>query len=390
VSSLSNIIKLAVAPDQAHVVAVTEDKCVRVFSIGNDGTLAELSQRVMPKRPCAVAFLPDSSTLIIGDKFGDVYSLPLIATDMPHQPADAEAEEPTPAQVFKPSATNLTVHTQRNRRALESQMKQKLVQPKKEPLAFEQELLLGHVSMLTDAVFATREVDGRQRGCIITADRDEHIRVSRGPPQAHIIEGYCLGHKEFVSNICLIPGTDLLVSGGGDDWLGIWDWPSFTLKAKVNVRTFSLENSEKIAVSGLWSVPCHDKPDESLLCVAVERQPWLLVYSTSALLTGMQARPKLLSTGQKNVLGVSYVDERLVVSVDERGEGQARLLAYQSSTGSANSVSAERDVAFDKLLEQVNSPSGVEEDTKTIDGLLYSTANLRKRGGWDEGQQDEA
>lgn len=39
------VIKLTVAPDQQHVVAVTEDKGVRVLSIDENGALVELSQR---------------------------------------------------------------------------------------------------------------------------------------------------------------------------------------------------------------------------------------------------------------------------------------------------------------------------------------------------------
>lgn len=54
---------------------------------------------------------------------------------------------------------------------------------------FEHKLLLGHVSMLTDIALVV--LNGRNY--IITADRDEHIRISRGIPQSHIIEGFCLG-----------------------------------------------------------------------------------------------------------------------------------------------------------------------------------------------------
>ena len=47
-----NIIKLTASPDGKHAVAVTEDKCVRVFSISpRSGALLELSERCMPKRP---------------------------------------------------------------------------------------------------------------------------------------------------------------------------------------------------------------------------------------------------------------------------------------------------------------------------------------------------
>jgi tRNA (guanine-N(7)-)-methyltransferase subunit TRM82 len=227
---LTNIIKLTVSNDQLHAVAVTEDKCVRVFSIQTDGGIVELSQRTMPKRPCALEVLPDNDTIICGDKFGDVYSLPLLPSDESEKEA-VEAKAAQAAQeaknaelraqgLFQPSATNLTVHTKRNLRSLESQQKQKLFTPRKEVLAFEHKLLLGHVSMLTDATFAVREVEGKSRGYIITTDRDEHIRISRAAPQSHIIEGFCLGHTEYVSKVCLVPGTDFLVSGGGDDWIG--------------------------------------------------------------------------------------------------------------------------------------------------------------------------
>jgi len=184
-----NVIKLVVSPDQQHVVAVTDDKCVRVFSVDGDGELVELSRRYMPKRPCAIQILPDNATILCGDKFGDVYSLPLFpGTGAEAQSATAESRNeatvPKDASAklpaFKPSASNLTVHTKRNRRALEAQLAQKDFTSRKEPLQFEHKLLLGHVSMLTDLTFATQEVEGRQRGYIITADRDEHIRISRG------------------------------------------------------------------------------------------------------------------------------------------------------------------------------------------------------------------
>ena len=106
-------------------------------------------------------------------------------------------------------------------KALQNQMRQTQKASEKLEPNFERKLLLGHVSMLTHISLV--EYEGRSY--IITADRDEHIRISRGIPQPHIIEGYCLGHTEFVSRLCF-PATrpNLLISGGGDDELYIWDW----------------------------------------------------------------------------------------------------------------------------------------------------------------------
>ena len=221
----------------------------------------------MARRPCAITITNDDSTILCADKFGDVYSLPLLMS-----PGDGETEtketEPEPEKQFKPSASVLTVHSGRNRKVLEEQIKQagSGKTKSKEPLKFKHELLLGHVSMLTDIAYAN--VDGR--GYIFTADRDEHIRISRGPPQGHIIEGFCHGHEEFVSKLCLV-SSGRLVSGGGDANLFVWDWLNYRLLETVCIREAVLqflrahpeissnsiedENSFKTAVSGIWAVP---------------------------------------------------------------------------------------------------------------------------------------
>jgi len=51
------------------------------------------------------------------------------------------------------------------------------------------QLVLGHTSLLTSFTLSEDE------RYIITADRDEHIRIS-WYPQSYCIEGYCLGHKK--------------------------------------------------------------------------------------------------------------------------------------------------------------------------------------------------
>jgi tRNA (guanine-N(7)-)-methyltransferase subunit TRM82 len=50
-------------------------------------------------------------------------------------------------------------------------------------------LILGHASLLTSFVLTEDE------RYIISADRDEHIRVS-WYPQGYVIEMFCLGHKK--------------------------------------------------------------------------------------------------------------------------------------------------------------------------------------------------
>lgn len=186
----------------------------------------------MPKRPSSIALTLDNTAILSADKFGDVYLLPLITKDEPSQssPQSTLSTPATPAtpatpQPFKPQANQLTVHTKRNLRALANQKKiqERASAAERGPaMAFEHSLLLGHVSMLT-AIVTTVRPDGRPY--IVTADRDEHIRVSRGLPLAHVVETFCLGHGEFISRLCVPPGRpEVLLSGGGDDHLFVWDW----------------------------------------------------------------------------------------------------------------------------------------------------------------------
>jgi hypothetical protein len=190
--------------------------------------------RIMPKRPCALVITEDDSTIISADKFGDVYSLPLIPTEPSETPLSAaQTPESTLAKPFVPAANEFTIHSQRNRKALENQKRQSNRPSGKLEPAFEHNLLLGHVSLLTDMALATSE--GRKY--IITADRDEHIRVSRGIPQAYIIEGFCLGHTDFITRLCVPENRPhLLVSGGGDDDFFLWDWRNGQIVSKGDLK----------------------------------------------------------------------------------------------------------------------------------------------------------
>jgi len=200
----------------------------------------------MPKRPCAVVLTPDDSKILCADKFGDVYSLPLmgqtqeIAVAGPRENATSASKSHAPLQNrFVPAATSLTVHTKGNREALRQQQKITNAKAEKKALNFDYKLLLGHVSLLTDvACVSMTSPLGKSRDYILTSDRDEHIRVSRGEPQAHIIEGYCLGHSDFVSKLCVLPAyPHLLISGGGDNYLLLWDWLAGEVQQRIDLKT---------------------------------------------------------------------------------------------------------------------------------------------------------
>lgn len=95
-------------------------------------------------------------------------------------------------------------------------------EPEKKP-----DLLLGHLSMLLDVMVTN---DNKH---IISADRDEKIRVSMFPNSYNIVS-YCLGHTKFVTNIAELPKEGFLISGGGDGYLRIWNYKTGTEMMSIN------------------------------------------------------------------------------------------------------------------------------------------------------------
>ncbi|KAE8739361.1 hypothetical protein FOCC_FOCC015132 [Frankliniella occidentalis] len=132
----------------------------------NDWTLA--SERYMPKTATSMKFTPDSHAIVIVDKAGDAVLFSM------------------------------------------------------QELQKEGEVILGHLSMLLDVIITA---NGKQ---ILTCDRDEKIRVSHFPNAYNIIS-YCLGHKEFVSSISLLPhNPTLLLSSSGDGTIQLWNYSQGT------------------------------------------------------------------------------------------------------------------------------------------------------------------
>ncbi|KAI5477966.1 tRNA (guanine-N7-)-methyltransferase subunit Trm82 [Pseudohyphozyma bogoriensis] len=174
---------LAVTKDSKHLVSTGEDKLLVVSELPS---LKELSKRELIKRANAVA-LTDKDEIVIGDKFGDVYTYPL--TPLP--PAD----------------------------------------PPTKPLP-----ILGHVSML-NALLLLPTSAASPRPLIATGDSDAHVRLSRFP-SGHIIDKYLWGAKKFVASFALIEDGErkVLVSAGGDKELWLHDLEKGELVGQVEVE----------------------------------------------------------------------------------------------------------------------------------------------------------
>ena len=142
--------------------------------------------------------MQETNDVLVSDKVGDCYLYPVIPNELDasvekHKKLDVQAD-PT----LNPEAT----------------------------------YLLGHVSVLTQHVMT--EVEGRKY--LITADRDEHIRVTRYP-DTFVIERYLFGTDGFVSSIHIPVGSpDLLISGGGEGILRVWNWREGRQVGTVDIR----------------------------------------------------------------------------------------------------------------------------------------------------------
>jgi len=174
----SLIRQIASSPDGSHVATVSDDKVLRVYSIE---PLQLLSSRPLSKRASHISFAGPTDILVT-DKVGDVYRYPL---------------EPRTSAKPRPTATELASD------------------PSKNPDA---DLMLGHVSLITQHLITP---DGKR---IITADRDEHIRISRYP-RADVVDKFLFGSNGFISALHIPQSRpDVLITAGGENSMRFWDW----------------------------------------------------------------------------------------------------------------------------------------------------------------------
>lgn len=327
----------------------------------------------MPKRPCAISMADSDSTILLADKFGDVYAIPLLEEVIQPRP-----ENPTAAQLAKEERERL------------AEVKRKRTEISHD-LPFTAQLLLGHVSMLVDILAVTVSEEGKDRTYVLTADRDEHIRVSRYP-QCFVIEGFCLGHEAFVTKM-LAPSWDKtqLISGGGDEFLLRWDWRNRVVLEKVDVADLVRgvvggkvgggkhdhgdaersggEKEFKITVVGMWEVP-----GLKTLAVAFESVPAVYIFTLGSSLVHSVTLPL---SGHPLDVAVDTPNNAFYVSVVPTSEGAPTIEKFIHVAGQWENVTEGNDTVG-KIVEKTDEAQFVGDEKMLNEGLLYATGLLRK------------
>ncbi|CAG0891679.1 unnamed protein product [Darwinula stevensoni] len=224
-----------VSPNGKFLATVDSVKQLTVWDVSTWGV-----QHVwaLQKRAYCIQWNRDSSSLLLADKAGDVYSYSV------------------------------------------------------EPYKAAGSLILGHVSMLMDMAL-TKEED-----YIVTCDRDEKIRVSHYP-NAYDIHGFCLGHTECVLQLEFLPeDANILISSSADCTIRFWDYHKcqelFCLDCRGSIEK-QLKLNMKIETSEKKKQPDHPPIQRFLmwrkyLLVSIYKVPVIFLYEVERTKTGISVQ----------------------------------------------------------------------------------------------------
>ena len=183
-----------------------------------------------------------------------------------------------------------------------------------------------------------------------------------------------------------------MVSGGGDGWVGVWDWPHFKLRRRLEGFTSATRNAAEqngvspVAVSGIWTISAEiHGSSETVVAVACEGAPELACFAVSDFCR--DSDELALCDIQKfgaPVLDITCAGTTLLVSLDARKLGErARIRAFRLRGERPGQIVAEPDSDMDAKLQSINSVNSAVVDETRLDDLLLAVEKLRKRANQD-------
>ncbi|KAG5282800.1 hypothetical protein AALO_G00034750 [Alosa alosa] len=244
----SDAVLAVAASPSGRLLALTDDR-KRLLLLATEPDWHLQSCRWVTRRCTALAFSPDEESVWVADKSGDVYSF---STKLTHTPGD---------------------------------------------------LQLGHLSMLLALVVTA---DDRY---VITADRDEKIRVSH-KAAPHNIQSFCLAHTEFVSTLIVPPGhPDRLLSGSGDGSVKLWEYANGQRLQSLDLQ--EMHQEERVCIK---RITC--SPDGQNIAVLCDRLPRLQLFEMK---TGSEATPTQCLPLPQSPLDMTFDPQgRLWVLLDDQ------------------------------------------------------------------------
>lgn len=323
--------QMCLSRDRKHLIVTTDnDKAVVIFKVNLDdktNVLEIVKRQPFPKRPSAICTTVDDQNVIIADKFGDVYSIPMTETKIL---SDSELIP-----------------------------------------------ILGHVSMLTGVECS---VDENGKNVVFSADRDEHLRISYYP-KSYVVKKWLFGHKEFISSLLLPKWLDdkVLITAGGDSFIKSWNWQtdeSFEvditslIEGKLTEKQLTPEkfqneegNLQEYCISHL--VPLEST---SQIVAVFERIPFLFVFdlAKTGRLTFVKEYPV-----SSDIITATASKDQLVLSL----ENKDTPLEIYNVTKSGLELSPQSA----KITQQINDSN--DTVIGDVDELipLFNTNYLRKR-----------
>lgn len=343
ISLNANIRSLQLFNNDTQLAACTDsDKGIVILQIDHTNTsncLSLIKRESFPKRPNAISISDDNQKIFMADKFGDVY---VMSTD---------------------------INT---------------------PVKKDQTPILGHVSMLTDLLYKKDAQTGQEY--VLTADRDEHIKISQFP-NSFVIKNWLFGHHEFISSLSKINwNNNWILSAGGDDCIFSWDWNNEKLLDSFNYKHL-IENyltDDHLAPSRFQN----DEKNIIEYCVskivALANLPYcaFFVEATKILIIlKIDKDNGKLSFFDKlefpnNIIALNTNGNNLMISLDNRNDENKNFIKLINFDNDMEKFHVFDEISL-RLDEYIRTKLSSDADvTVEVENVysLYNTINLKKHG----------